>query len=905
MQAVFLKIVNMGFTAGWLILAVLLVRLLLKKAPRWIVCALWALVAIRLICPFSPESALSLIPKTEWIAETPQVQELTPPSAIDSEAISTLLPGTEVSIHTQSPAVTIEKHLNFVYFLPYLWLAGVAALLVYALVSYLRLRKSVGASLPVRGNVFACDEVQSPFILGVFRPKIYVPSAMDCEALELVIAHETAHIRRRDHWWKPLGYLLLSVYWFNPLCWLAYVLLCRDIELACDEKVIRGMDSRQMAAYSQALLDCSFPRRKIAACPLAFGEVGVKERVKSVLSYKKPAFWIIAAAVAACIVVAVCFGTDPMGTALTKWSITEVDMNKVVGNLSSLSVQYGDAVEDCNTSEINRFLATMSKIKIGRKPISISRDEGRSADFIITLNGGLKLNFNAEFSELWVGNGVKPSYTYKVMNPTTAEELLLDFNFVGGPNYEDIQLGSEVFTDYEGVYITFSSWEPDKDGHVSFQIEWHNDTRERITYGDSYAIERKEGDAWITAAPGEVAFDMIGYTLRPHSRVAKSYAATPFDISQKGTYRLIMPFSTDDGKGYQYSTWAEFQVNWETGIDEPSYVPVSAPVQPWFDCLHGDEMIWDGIREINLDEYPGVTFRWHAEKLEAVTDKETVTLFPGMPIWSVYFCDLNGDGKREICSSVSIGSGIVDTRIVVADYANARLYELSDRPGGYDYSLNYSSGHLLAEKRRRDEASDYFDSGFLMLQPVMGADGFSVPTLMLVHPDQAPSVGEDPGTPGRGPLYRSIPFEDRWYIRTNGYVEGAEYPKALWITSTEELHAYYEANKDRYALGSQSPGTAPTLGFADAMETYDDAFFESHDLILAVLEEPSGSVRHKVTAVNVYLSALDRIQFFVQPEIRRLAPDAGTCDMAEWHIFIEISKEYGMQVAQLELPEIY
>ena len=191
------------------------------------------------------------------------------------------------------------------------WIAGIVIMLAYALVSYLKLKKTVSVCVPIKEGILSCDEVKAPFILGVLRPVIYVPSSMQGETLDYVLRHETAHLQRRDHWWKPLGFLLLSVYWFNPLCWIAYILLCRDIEMACDEKVIRDMDKGDMAAYSQALLDCSFPRKRIAACPLAFGEVGVKERVKGVLNYKKPAFWIILIAVIACIVLAICLMTNP------------------------------------------------------------------------------------------------------------------------------------------------------------------------------------------------------------------------------------------------------------------------------------------------------------------------------------------------------------------------------------------------------------------------------------------------------------------------------------------------------------------------------------------------------------------------------------------------------------------
>ena len=300
----------MSITAGWLILAVILTRRILKKAPKWISCLLWGLVALRLICPFSFESVLSLIPSSETIPVNIAQQEkpvIDSGISIINETVNPLITET----FTPSPAASVNPLQTLIHVASMIWIAGVVAMLAYALVSFWKLKKTVSASIPVEEGILACDEVKTPFILGVFRPLIYVPSSMSGETLEHVIRHEKAHLARHDHWWKPLGYLLLSVYWFHPLCWVAYILLCRDIEMACDEKVIRGMNRNDIAGYSQALLDCSFHRKQIAACPLAFSEVGVKERVKGVLNYKKPAFWIMLVAVVSCIVLAVCLMTDP------------------------------------------------------------------------------------------------------------------------------------------------------------------------------------------------------------------------------------------------------------------------------------------------------------------------------------------------------------------------------------------------------------------------------------------------------------------------------------------------------------------------------------------------------------------------------------------------------------------
>ena len=310
MSAVFLRIVNMSITASWLILAAIILRFLLKKAPKWIMCLLWAVVAIRLVCPVTFESVLSLVPSREPI---PVDIAMSP-----RPAVNTGIPVINNTVNTvleENFTPVVENSANplqiVIPILAIVWIVGSVVLLAYALVSYLRLRKTVSASFELQKGVRACDDVKAPFILGIIKPVVYVPSSMEGDTLDYVLRHEQAHLSRRDHWWKPLGFLLLAVYWFNPLCWIAYILLCRDIESACDEKVIRDMDKSSMAAYSQALLDCSFSRRSIAACPLAFGEVGVKERIKGVLNYKKPAFWIVLVAIVACVVVTVCFLTNP------------------------------------------------------------------------------------------------------------------------------------------------------------------------------------------------------------------------------------------------------------------------------------------------------------------------------------------------------------------------------------------------------------------------------------------------------------------------------------------------------------------------------------------------------------------------------------------------------------------
>ena len=305
MTTLFLKLLNMSIMASWTLGAVVLLRLALRKAPKWTVCLLWAILALRLVLPFSFESSFSLIPSSEVIptdivqAEAPAINTGIP--QMDSVINPTLLP-------QQEQPVTLEQVLHVA---SIVWAAGVGLMLLYSAISWVLLRIRVRISLRQQDRVYLCDDIKSPFVLGLFSPRIYIPSGLDGESLQHVLAHENAHIHRRDHLWKPLGYLLLSFHWFNPFMWVAYILLCRDIERACDERVLAHIGEAGKAAYARALLECSTHRRQILTCPVAFGEVSVASRVKGALLYKKPAFWVVAVALAVCCGTVVCFLTNP------------------------------------------------------------------------------------------------------------------------------------------------------------------------------------------------------------------------------------------------------------------------------------------------------------------------------------------------------------------------------------------------------------------------------------------------------------------------------------------------------------------------------------------------------------------------------------------------------------------
>lgn len=442
MSEIFLKIINMSISANYIVLAVLLLRLLLKKAPKWITVVLWGIVAVRLVCPFSIESVLSLIPSAETVSpdimmdRTPEINTGIP---IINQVINPVISGS----FTPDPGTSANPLQLWIPTFAVIWIVGMVALLIYTVISYVKVKRKIGTAILLRDNIYQSENVVSPFVLGIIKPKIYLPFNMNEKDMEHVVAHEMAHIRRKDHLWKPLGFILLTLHWFNPLMWLGYVLLCRDIELACDEKVIKELDHDARADYSQALLTCSVNRRMIAACPLAFGEVGVKDRVKSVLNYKKPAFWIIIAAVVACVVVAVCFLTNP-------------------------------------------------------------------------------------------------------------------------PQKDDDRMSShgDIYTDYEGVYITIKSIDKDEGGQNIFNIVWHNETDKEITYGEMFTVEYKVGEEWIdTDFDEERFFATIGYSLKKNKTISKSYTAEHLDLSKSGTYRFMVPFSVKEGDKYvSYKAWAEFTV---------------------------------------------------------------------------------------------------------------------------------------------------------------------------------------------------------------------------------------------------------------------------------------------------------------------------------------------------------
>ena len=552
MNELFLKIINMSISASWLVLAVLILRFVLKKAPKWINVLLWGIVAIRLICPFSFESTLSLIPSAETIPLNIGM-DTTPTINSGISAINNAVNPIISQSNTPMAGASVNPLQITIGIYEYIWIFGMIALALYTAISYWRLHRKVDTAVRYKDNIFQSENVSSPFVFGIIKPRIYLPFKINGQYLEHVVAHEQAHIRRKDHWWKPIGFLLLTIHWFNPFMWLAYVLLCRDIELACDEKVIKELGNEQRGDYTQALVACSVNRRMIAACPLAFGEVSVKERVKSVMNYKKPAFWVIIISVIVCVGVAVCFLTNPKQDSYTLRIVVPAGSQE-------------------------KFVYTDEEVSTIRNSIKI-----------------------------WSGDGLGDT------------EVLLS------------PVNKTTETRYTATYLTHGM---------------------------------------------PVEFD-----------------------AEKDTWFKI-------GVNMQNSTNEDIIVYVEVENVEVRIVDKINSVIKWFDYTENPSAM-DDESTINLPIYPDVTFSYNQAQIIASKPFDTseltdhTILITGMPIWNAYFADLTGDDYPEICATYTFGSGIIDSRIIIYDYAKGVSYELSDR-GYFDFTLrfNEADGYLYVDKRK-------------------------------------------------------------------------------------------------------------------------------------------------------------------------------------------------------------
>ena len=600
MSEIFLKIINMSISASYIVLAVLLLRLLLKKAPKWITVVLWGIVAVRLVCPFSIESVLSLIPSSEVVSpdimmdRTPEINTGIP---IINQVINPVISGS----FTPDPGTSANPLQLWIPTFAVIWIVGMVALLIYTVISYVKVKRKIGTAVLLRDNVYQSENVVSPFVLGMIKPKIYLPFNMNEKDVEHVVAHEMSHIRRKDHLWKPLGFLLLTLHWFNPLMWLGYVLLCRDIELACDEKVIKELDHDARADYSQALLTCSVNRRMIAACPLAFGEVGVKDRVKSVLNYKKPAFWIIIAAVVACVAVAVCFLTNPPAKEVNldfPFEIEDVDnieMYHYVGTPGQVEKKVIVSEQDIKTL-YEKFERISYKLKKADEVVG-----GETTSFRFNLSDGTM--YELIYRSYGVKNGILKSPTDGFEYFTSAdigwnwrwlnEDLVaveVDKSELPGSNFNlgasnliygfvppasDSDKLSYIYIRDFGCNVKDATIIFEKarfeDGKLIFDIHWTNEGSDNIDIGPDFEVYKYNGSTlekldhkgvWLyyrEILPGK-GMTVDGNFELEAERTSSYTISEHYDVLTPGKYRFEA-----------YGAWVEFQIINNFPIIIPGY----------------------------------------------------------------------------------------------------------------------------------------------------------------------------------------------------------------------------------------------------------------------------------------------------------------------------------------------
>ena len=728
MEALFLKLVNMSITASWLVLAIITVRLVFRKTPKWILCLLWGLVAVRLICPFSIESALSLIPNPEPL---PQDMIYTAHPQLQSGIIiidNTVNPMLESSMTPIEPASANPTQIwSFV--LSQVWILGMVLMLLYTVISYLLLKRKVATAIPLGKGIKQCEFIDSPFVLGLVRPIVYLPFGMAEADMAYVIAHEKAHLRRKDHWWKPLGFLLLSIYWFNPVLWVAYILLCRDIEAACDEKVIKDMEKDERRAYSTALLNCSIHRRRIAACPLAFGETGVKTRVKSVMNYKKPAFWVILIALFVSIVVAVCFLTNPKseeadtsGYGLIQ-AVTSQDGYVIVGQESTkinLVIEKAKLPDVCFTLKGHTFepkeiipYQTFADNKLYLKHVGIDEERSEYLRFTFAFQtdsleleslllpyhvdipgNGFVCNVEVNRGEVWDNQKTYENAAYfepvtngegfcvlvkKSICEAAGHHIAFMLNEMNLLTYEVSETLSPVTISLENVRPT----------GATILFHQNKDLIDgRLWCDQEYFLQKSVNGQWENL-PRVQEIPFLDHTydiaMLHHNGVVweQMYGRLPV-----GYYRLGKVIPISSGENPEYTTvYAEFSID---------------NVYTWFDDYSSDvneRIPKDNTLELFGMDGVSLSYRRDNDAIHIITAEGDATIISAeIMIRSAFLTDLTGDGVSEVCATVQTMNGM---HIAVYDAAEKKLHELHTGDNSF-YLLTKKADRLCVLRKNAD-----------------------------------------------------------------------------------------------------------------------------------------------------------------------------------------------------------
>ena len=773
-------ILNMSITGSLAILLVLLVRVALKCAPKIFSYALWAVVLFRLLCPVSITTDFSLLglfdtptmENTEHttameyvpfdVVHTRDLEVHLPVAPIVNEVVNDVLP----QEHAALGADPLEGEMAIASFV---WLLGMGTMAVYSVVSYLGLRRRLLTASPLRANIYLADEITSPFVMGLVRPKIYLPSDMEEREQAYIIRHEQHHIRRCDHIIKALAFLALSIHWFNPLVWVAFIYSNKDMEMSCDEAVVKKMGDGILADYAASLLSLATGKHIIAGMPLAFGEGDTKGRIKNLSKWKKPTVWVVLIAVVACVVFAVCTLTNPVSKNTivmgANYDIEEVLYAVTVGD----EISAEPPLQYCVTADYNlyyqqtegedwNYLGALAPYKLTNDelnrymPVDDMRKDAKvrqitDAYILKVKNDNFYLVFQTKDGKTYLAYGWEDvgERGQAGSDDTRLRRLyLLDSSFHSG--YVNVNFFQRSLINTVGSYVySFASFESDKipgyhiTGFKSGASPDHTEMNDLgfavfQTTGEGYRlIDCKvyenaalvENGIFFCSDPavadinGEMrndnTFDILLILNEEVDKVERVYHAEgKEDFAQADTY-INAPYMSVwswelsdaatsvsqyvyDKDGNKLSYDSVIPLNSASWQDLPN--GTDGTVTEWFDYLETpDEMNWTDSIEISLPEFPDVIFRWSYGEIAAVKGNETTSLYTGMPIWNTYFCDLSGDGLPELCSTISWGSGMIDNRVIIYDYANGVSYSLEDR-GFADYTLrqNKTDGQLYVDK---------------------------------------------------------------------------------------------------------------------------------------------------------------------------------------------------------------
>ena len=548
------RLLNMSLTASVAIVLVILLRLALKKAPKVFSYALWGIVLFRLLCPISIGSSISVFNFIDTPAEDygyiSSVIEYVPADIVHTENPSVVLPVPGVSEVINDALPQGQEQLRAdplegrTFVATVIWMMGVLAMGIYSIVSYLKLRFKLRVAIPLRENIFIADDIKSPFVVGLIRPRIYLPCNLSEKEQEYIILHEKHHTKRLDHVMKALAFIALAIHWFNPLVWVAFILAGKDMEMSCDEAVIRKVGSHVRADYSASLLTLATGRRIIAGTPLAFGEGDTKGRIHNLAKWKKPARWIVILSVVLCLILAVCLLTNPAkGMPLRK--IEGRSNFKITNDETVIMNSFGLETE---VAELEEFQKALSEIKVIRNPIDQSRSEDRDSSHQIILGDRFFLNFSWDYRTVWIDDLVKPSYTYTVSNPMEVAKIFRDYSDVGF-NWGITLKAENVSPD--GAKITMTQ----TGGYIQF----------RLMYGDDYHIEKNENGQWVNVEPiGSFISDLIATTVPLNDSVSWNINwSSVYGSLEPGMYRFCKTITDSHAPGDSddVTFYAEFEIS--------------------------------------------------------------------------------------------------------------------------------------------------------------------------------------------------------------------------------------------------------------------------------------------------------------------------------------------------------